>query len=88
MTTEPYPSHRQREAMQSLMQGEWLPLLKRFTGAHPRVALDWVRQRLVDDERRVGPRRLRPEHLRLYLSDWIERLTGERVFEFRNYRLV
>lgn len=28
MTTEPYPSHRQREAMQSLMQGEWLPLLK------------------------------------------------------------
>ncbi len=67
---------------------EWLPLLKRFTGAHPRVALDWVRQRLVDDERRVGPRRLRPEHLRLYLSDWIERLTGERVFEFRNYRLV
>jgi len=33
----------------------------------------------------VGPRHFRREHLRLYLSDWIERLTGARVFEYRNY---
>jgi hypothetical protein len=26
--------------------------------------------------------------VRFYLSDWIERLTRRRVFEFRNYRLV
>src|SRR2546430_4567448 len=24
-------------------------------------------------------------HLRLYVSDWIERLTGSRLFEYRNY---
>ena len=39
-------------------------------------------------ERRVEPPRLRPEFLRFYASDVIERLTGARVFEFRNYTLV
>jgi len=67
---------------------EWLPLLKPFTGAHPLVAQEWIRGRLVDVDRRIGPRRLRPEHLRFYVSDWIERLTGTRVFEFRNYQIV
>jgi hypothetical protein len=33
----------------------------------------------------VGAPRLRLAHLRLYLSDWIERLTGVRLFEYRNY---
>ena len=32
--------------------------------------------------------RLKPEHLRFYISDWMERLTGARVFVFRNYVLV
>jgi hypothetical protein len=26
--------------------------------------------------------------VRFYLSDWIERLTGARLFEFRNYDLA
>jgi hypothetical protein len=67
---------------------EWLPLLKPYRGSHPRAAQEWVRERMVDADRRIGPRRLRPEHLRLYVSDWIERITGERIFEFRNYKLV
>src|SRR5437879_3102391 len=33
----------------------------------------------------VAPQRLRLRDLRLYASDWIERLTGARVFEYRNY---
>jgi len=33
----------------------------------------------------VGPRHFKLAHLRLYLSDWIERLTGARLFEYRNY---
>ena len=84
-----YPWSRERSA-QEQERGylEWLPLLKPFTGSHPRAALDWVRERMIDPERKIGPRRFKPEHLRFYLSDWIERLTGERVFEFRNYRLV
>ncbi len=84
-----YPWSRERSAReQERGYLEWLPLLKRFTGAHPRVAEEWIRERLVDAERRLGPRRFRPEHVRFYLSDWIEWLTGVRVFEFRNYELV
>ena len=67
---------------------EWIPLLRRFTGTHPRAALDWIAERAHDPERVIGPRRLKAEHLRFYISDWIERLTGARVFEFRNYELV
>jgi len=33
----------------------------------------------------LGPRYFRLHHLRYYLSDWIERLTGARLFEHRNY---
>ncbi|HMA40421.1 MAG TPA: hypothetical protein VKP10_10105 [Gemmatimonadales bacterium] len=84
-----YPWSRERSA-QEQERGylEWLPLLKPFTGAHPRAAQEWVRERMVDPERRIGPRHFKPEHLRFYLSDWIERLTGERIFEFRNYQLI
>jgi hypothetical protein len=84
-----YPWSRERSA-QEQQRGylEWLPLLKPFTGSHPRAAQAWMRERLIDPERKIGPRRFKPEHVRFYLSDWIERLTGERIFEFRNYRLV
>lgn len=67
---------------------DWIPLLKPFTGAHPAVARDWVAARAHDPERVIGPRRFKAEHVRFYLSDWIERLTGARVFEFRNYEVV
>ena len=67
---------------------EWIPLLQSFTGAHPRAARDWIAPRAHDPERAIGPRRFKLEHLRFYVSDWIERWTGARVFEFRNYRLV
>ncbi|HTH64354.1 MAG TPA: hypothetical protein VL563_06700 [Gemmatimonadales bacterium] len=84
-----YPWSRERSAReQERGYLEWLPLLKPFTGAHPGAAQAWVRERMVDPERRIGPRHFRAEHLRFYLSDWIERLTGERLFEFRNYQLV
>jgi hypothetical protein len=84
-----YPWSRERSAReQERGYLEWLPLLKPFSGAHPRAAAEWVRERMVDPARRIGPRHLRAEHLRLYVSDWIERLTGARLFEFRNYQLV
>lgn len=66
----------------------WMPLLRPFQGEHPAVARQWVEARRYDPERQIGPRRLRPQHLRLYLSEAIERITGRRVFEFRNYTLV
>jgi len=67
---------------------EWIPLLRPFTGTHPAAAREWIAPRAHDPERVIGPRRFKLEHLRFYLSDWIERLTGARVFEFRNYELV
>jgi hypothetical protein len=63
----------------------WTPLLRPFAGAHPKVVAPWVAARRAGAARAVGPRRLRPAHLRLYLSDWVERLTGTRLFEYRNY---
>ena len=84
-----YPWSRERSARE-LQRGylKWLPLLRRFTGSHPRAAEEWVRARMVDPERKIGPREFKTEHVRFYVSDWIERLTGARVFEFRNYELV
>ena len=84
-----YPWSRERSAReQERGYLEWLPLLRRFSGSHPQAAQDWMRERMTDPERRIGPRHFRFEHLRFYLSDWIERITGERIFEFRNYQLV
>ena len=84
-----YPWSRERSA-QEQARGylEWLPLLKPFTGSHPRAALEWVRERMIDPTRKIGPRQFKPEHVRFYVSDWIERVTGARIFEFRNYDLV
>jgi hypothetical protein len=52
------------------------------------VASEWVQRHRQDPERRVEPPHFEAEHLRFYASDVIERLTGARVFEFRNYKLV
>ena len=67
---------------------DWIPLLKGFTGTHPRAAANWTRERAHDPERVIRPRALKLGHVRLYISDWIERLTGARIFEFRNYKVV
>ena len=81
-----YPWSREREARSPLLP--WIPGLRSFRGTHPTVVREWVDQRRYDPERRVEPPHFRPEHLRFYASDAIERLTGARVFEFRNYELV
>ena len=77
---EQLEGHAQLEALY------WTPLLRRFTGSHPRAAEAWIAtRRAAAAGPTVGPRRLKLDHLRLYLSDWIERLTGTRLFEYRNY---
>ncbi|MGE0351668.1 MAG: hypothetical protein AB7I33_06900 [Gemmatimonadales bacterium] len=81
-----YPWSRESEARRPLLP--WFPGLTPFTGTHPAVAQTWVAERSHDPERQVEPPRFQWEHLRFYASDVIERLTGERVWEFRNYKLV
>ncbi|MFN0178691.1 MAG: hypothetical protein ACKVZ0_07790 [Gemmatimonadales bacterium] len=66
----------------------WFPGIRPFEGRHPAVAADWVARHAVDAERRVGPPNVGWRHLRFYLSDLVERATGYRPFEFRNYDLV
>jgi hypothetical protein len=52
------------------------------------VAQRWIEARHHDPERAIGPRRFHWGFLRYYLSGAIERATGMRVFEFRNYKIV
>ena len=63
----------------------WMPLLRRFTGTHPWAVREWIAARAREPMPALGPRRFRLGFVRYYLSDWIERLTGARIFEFRNY---
>ena len=66
----------------------WFPGLRPFRGSHPAVAQDWVSARAADTDRVITPPFFAAEQLRFYASDAVERLTGWRPFEFRNYVLV
>jgi hypothetical protein len=77
-----------RDASERLPLLEWIPGMQPFRGTHPAVAREWIEARRDDPERLVAPRRFRWRFVRYYISGWIERLTGVRVFEFRNYKLV
>jgi glycosyltransferase involved in cell wall biosynthesis len=65
----------------------WFPGLRPFLGSHPLVAREWVAAHATDPDRVVTPPFFEKEHLRFYASDLVERLTGIRPFEFRNYTL-
>jgi hypothetical protein len=67
---------------------EWVPGIRPFHATHPAVAQSWIEPRRVDRDRVIAPPRFRLRFLRYYLSGAIERLTGVRVFEFRNYTLI
>jgi len=66
----------------------WFPGLRPFRGTHPAVAHDWLEERRRDSDRQVGKPRFAWRHVRYRASDLIERITGARVFEFRNYSRV
>jgi len=63
--------------------------LRRWEGDHPEAAREWLAERDRDfdpAEAEPPPRDLRT--LRVRISDAIERWTGHRLFETRNYELV
>lgn len=66
----------------------WFPGIRPFAGRHPAAAQAWIEPRRLDADRVIAPRRFRWRFLRYYVSGAIERVTGVRVFEFRNYTLV
>jgi hypothetical protein len=77
-----------RNADASLPLLDWMPGIQPFTGTHPAAARNWIDARRHDPERAIAPRRFRWRFLRYYISSAIERMTGIRVFEFRNYEIV
>jgi hypothetical protein len=77
-----------RDADVTLPLLAWMPGLRRFQGTHPEVARYWIEARSFDPERVIAPRKFRWRFIRYYISTAIERLTGVRVFEFRNYEIV
>jgi hypothetical protein len=77
-----------RDASESRPLLAWIPGIRRFAGTHPAVAHDWIEARRHDPERVIAPRQFRWRFLRYYISGAIERATGVRVFEFRNYTIV
>mgnify|MGYP006287668695 CR=1 FL=1 len=63
--------------------------LRRFEGEHPEAIRPWLAERtwaFDPDEAEPPPRNLRT--LKVRISDAIERRTGHRLFEHRNYRLL
>jgi hypothetical protein len=77
-----------RDASENRPLLAWIPGIKRFTGSHPAVARDWIEARRYDPDRVIAPPEFRWRFLRYYISGAIERVTGVRVFEFRNYTIV
>ena len=66
----------------------WIPGIRRFRGTHPATARGWVDARRGATEARIEPAKFRWRFVRYYISGVIERLTGVRLFEFRNYTVV
>ena len=65
----------------------WIPGVTPFRGQHPAVVREWMASRGTA-ERLIAPFAPRPHHLRLVASALLERLTGWRAFEHRNYMLT
>ena len=82
---EIYPWRREQDPDRELLP--WIPGMRRFQGAHPDVATRWIDERRTD-ERLVASRHVTSRHVRQMISGGVERLTGWRPFEYRNYRLV
>lgn len=66
----------------------WQPGIRRYGGTHPEAVAAWVSQRGGRLEDRVYPRAWRWHHLRDVGSAIVERVTGRRPFEFRNYQRI
>jgi hypothetical protein len=73
---------RQRETL------PWIPLLRPFSGSHPAVAREWIAACEQQPPIEIEQPRFKASDLRYYFSEGIERLTGARLFEFRNYVVV
>lgn len=63
----------------------WEVGLRRFTGRHPAVMTDWLARRATGGATAFAPSPWTPRRLAILASLGVERLTGWRPFEYRNY---
>jgi hypothetical protein len=80
-----YPWRQHQDADRPLLP--WIPGIRAFGGEHPRVARAWIDARRTA-ERLVLPRSWEAHHAKLVISGAIERISGWRPFEYRNYELL
>lgn len=73
-----------RQALDGRPLLPWFPGIRPFTGEHPAVARDWIDARR-SPERLIAPRRFERGHAKLWLMNALERISGARLFEFRNF---
>lgn len=81
-------SERTRAAREGVDRLAWLPGLRPFEGEHPAVAREWVATRRAAAANGIAPFQWRWVYLRYWASMGVERLTGWRPFEFRNYERI
>lgn len=77
-----YPWRQRQDPNRPLLP--WFPGIVPFTGAHPEVAEEWIAARRTT-EALVAPGRWTRTHVGALASLWVERATGWRPFEYRNY---
>ena len=77
-----YPWRREQDQSRPLLP--WFPGITPFSGAHPAVVQSWIAARR-SDTRLIEPKRWQPHHAKFLLSELVERSTGWRPFEYRNY---
>ncbi len=73
-----------RQALDGRPLLPWFPGIVPYRGEHPMAAREWIAARRTA-ERLIAPRRFERGHLKLRMLGAIERWTGWRPFEFRNY---
>ena len=62
--------------------------IRPFKGTHPQVMEKWIRENRSDIDVLKLPYQFKWGHLRLYIADFIEKLTGYRIGEYKNFRLA
>ena len=65
----------------------WFPGIRHFGGVHPDVVQSWIAERRSNTQL-IAPKRWQSHHVGFLLSDLVERTTGWRPFEYRNYVTV
>ena len=80
-----YPWRREQDQDRPLLP--WFPGIRHFGGMHPDVVQSWIAERRSNTQL-IAPKRWQSHHVGFLLSDLVERTTGWRPFEYRNYVTV